>query len=436
MQLHVFSVDDLVVPDNRQRKQFNEQLIFDLAGSIAENGLIHPLVVRKEDGELILVAGERRLRALDICWGLGQEVRCGEKIIPERSVPCLFLGEIDPIDAFEIELEENIRRTDLDWQEKAIAVNKLFSLRGQQAARNGTPPPTPQTIAEEVSGTGEGQFGENVRQDIILARHLDNPVVASAASRKEAWKALKRDEERKRYEELGKAIGATFNSSLHTLLTGSCLEILPTLTANSFDIILTDPPYGISADEYGDSGGRTGGAHFYDDSHETWMSLMEVFANEAFRLAKRESHLYCFCDIDRFHSLGRYLTHSGWRVFRTPLVWVNPTAMRAPWPEHGPQRKYQIILFAIKGDRKVTRLYGDVITCQSDPNLGHQAQKPVELYLDLLRRSARPGDSVLDPFCGSGPVYPACHQLKLKATGIEIDPAAVGIASQRIKELT
>jgi DNA modification methylase len=59
----------------------------------------------------------------------------------------------------------------------------------------------------------------------------------------------------------------------------------------------------------------------------------------------------------------------------------------------------------------------------------------VGLCRDLLRRSAKPGDSVLDPFCGTGVIYPACHEVKCKATGIELDPAACGIAAQRLKEL-
>jgi DNA modification methylase len=59
----------------------------------------------------------------------------------------------------------------------------------------------------------------------------------------------------------------------------------------------------------------------------------------------------------------------------------------------------------------------------------------VSLYEDLLKRSARPGDSVLDPFAGSGTIFPAAHSLKIKATGIELDPSAYGIAVKRLGEL-
>ena len=246
MQLHVIAVEDIVVPTNRQRKYFNETQIQELAASIAENGLIHPLVVRQDEasGELFLVCGERRLKALDICWGFGQDVLCNDKLIPERCVPCTFLGEIDELQAFEIELEENIRRTDITWQEKAAAVGALYKLRGDQAERDGKPIPTVTDLAIEVAGSGEGQFRENVRQDLILARNLDNPVVAKATSRKDAFKALKRDEETKRNAELGRSVGAVFTSSVHTLLQGDCLLQMSNLPRESFDVILTDPPYG------------------------------------------------------------------------------------------------------------------------------------------------------------------------------------------------
>lgn len=434
MNLHIYPVADIFISPTRQRKVFTPESIQELAASIAEVGLIHPLVVRKVSSQIILVAGERRLKALDICWNFGQEVRCGTRVIPESEVPCTFLGEIDPVLAFEIELEENIRRVDLDWREKASATRQLYELRRLQAERKGTPPPTPATIAVEVSGTAEGWYQDNIRQDLILSQHLDNPVVAAAKTRKEAFKALKRDEDNKRHAELGRSVGATFTAAVHTLLQGDCLEVMKELPDATFDVILTDPPYGIDAQDFGDSDGKAQ-AHFYDDSYATWHALIEGFAGESVRLSKPEAHLYCFCDIDRFTELRDILGTAGWSCFRTPLIAVNPTAMRTPWIDGGPQRKYQLCLYARKGNKPVTRIYGDVLTYPSDNNLGHQAQKPVGLYGDLLRRSIRPGDSVLDPFCGTGTIFPAAHELKCKATGIELDAAAAGIAAARLGAL-
>jgi DNA modification methylase len=437
LRIHPIEFTDIITPKNRQRRELDAQALLDLAGSIAQNGLIHPVVIRRdEEGQMVLVAGERRLRALEYCWEYGDEVKCGDHVFPEKIVPCLYMGDLDPVDAFEVELEENIRRTDLDWKEVATARGQLMELRQRQATRDGTPPPTVAQIVEEVSDAKEIQASYvEVRQDLILARNLDNPVVARASSRKEAIKALKRDEEYRRNEALGEAIGRSFSSSMHTLLQGDCLSIMPTLPAESFDLIITDPPYGLGADDFGDSGGAAPQGHRYDDSYETWKTTLNEATARVYLLAKPAAHAYIFCDIDRFHELKKMMETAGWKCFRTPLVWHNPTSMRAPWPEMGPQRKYQLILYAVKGNKPVQRLYGDVILCPSDPNLGHAAQKPVALLGDLLRRSSRPGDTVLDPFCGSGSIYPACHEAKCKATGVEIDAGACGIAKKRLEEL-
>ena len=80
-------------------------------------------------------------------------------------------------------------------------------------------------------------------------------------------------------------------------------------------------------------------------------------------------------------------------------------------------------------------MLGDVLDYPPDSNLGHAAQKPVALFEDLLRRSVLPGQAVLDPFCGSGPVFPAAHVMKVRATGIEMDQASYGIACKRIAAL-
>jgi DNA modification methylase len=76
-----------------------------------------------------------------------------------------------------------------------------------------------------------------------------------------------------------------------------------------------------------------------------------------------------------------------------------------------------------------------VLIYESDDNLGHHAQKPIALFVDLLDRSARAGDMVFDPFGGTGTLLAAAHAVKCKATVIEKDEAAYGIAARRLGEL-
>ena len=431
---NLIDADSIIIPENRQRRQFDPAKLQELITSIEKLGLLQPPVLRQSDNIFTLVAGERRLRAMKEIWELGGSFHYQGLRTPHNQVPYTLLSDLGPLAAREAELDENIRREDLTWQERGAAEAALLSLRQDQAVAHGfTPIPTHTDLAEEL-GMAKGT-ANSIRKRILLSDHLHIPEVAKAATAEEAFKILKRREERQRNAALAEALGGEVTSSRHELHNVNCIPWLRTQHAATFDIILTDPPYGMGADEFGDSGGMSSGAHFYNDSPENFQSLMADLLPELTRVAKPESHLYLFCDIDWFGHLKDALKALGWNVFRTPLIWYKPSGFRAPWPEHGPQRKYETILYARRGDLRTLILAGDVIDCAPDSNLGHNAQKPVELYHNLLRRSARAGMRVLDPFCGTGPIFPAAQRLSVAAIGCELDPAAYGIAATRLKDL-
>lgn len=431
------SISLLTVAPNRQRREFTPTEINELADSIEANGLLHAPVVRYADGKAVLVAGERRLRAITDLHELGRRFSYNGEIVPDGMVPCTSLGELTTLQAWEAELEENIRRVDLTWQEKAQATAELMELRKAQAEGAGKPAPKVRDIAAEVRPDDAfEQAHTTTRNELIASRFLDDPEVKSAPSLKEAVKILKKREERRRQADLAAMTGTAFSSSVHRLEHCEAVQWMCGAQAAQFDIILTDPPYGMGAHEFGNSGvGTSAAAHFYDDSPEMWLNIMEYFSKQSFRLAKDDAHLYAFCDIDRFAALRQLLAAAGWTVHRTPLIWHNPDGFRAPWPEHGCQRKYELVLYARKGERKVNQLKGDVLMYAKDPAVGHPAQKPVPLLVDLLRRSARPGDVVFDPFMGSGSTVEAAHELKLACVGLEQDASAYGIAVKRVKAL-
>lgn len=447
---HFADLSSIEIPENRQRRQFDTGALNELRESIEAIGLLQPLVCRREGERLLLVAGERRLRAVTDLYELGGVLLFGagdggvRGTAPNGQVPYVTLGELTPLQAMEAEYEENVRRVDLSWQEKAKATAALTSLRRLQTQEAGRPAPTLATITKEVRGEATGFHLESTKMELALASRLDEPEIAAAGSLREAMKLAKRKDAAVANAQLGAALGGERLALGHQLIVENCVTWMQKQPAESFDVILTDPPYGMGADEFGDSGGKAVGAHFYEDSPESWMLLMggkalgdgQGWCDLTFRIAKPEAHAYVFCDLEKFHVLKALMEDAGWRVFRTPLIWHKPGAFRAPWPEHGPQRKYECCLFAMKGDKKVQQLNGDVLIHTPDTNLGHPAQKPVALYEDLLKRSVRPGDRVLDTFCGSGPLFPAAHRLKCFATGVEQDEAAAGIAAKRLQELT
>jgi ParB/RepB/Spo0J family partition protein len=439
----------LVVEAGRQRQAFDEGKMQELAQSILKPaGLLHPLVVRREaDGAYKLLSGERRLRAIEQIRFLGKKLRHGGQEIPDDQLPCVDVGVVDELTRMEAEYDENKRRENLTWQEDAAAAAKLQALRqGQHNKAVVEAAPFSQQVATEkaasvaalaveLRGSASGSAIDTTRKELIVAKHMADPDVKGAKTLDEAYKVLKRKEDVKQRVQQAALVGATFTVDLHKALNTDSLAWMKAYTGELFDVILSDPPYGMGADQFGDSGGMAAGAHTYDDSYENWKKLMEAFAKLSYNITKPAAHMYLFCDFDRFHELKGLLDAEGWQVFRTPLVWVKPGGSRLPWVDFGPQRKYELCLYANKGRKPVTKIFPDVVSYNPDQNLGHNAQKPVDLFVDLLKRSVAPGNRVLDPFAGSGPIFPAAHELKCEATGIELDPAAYALCLNRLEKL-
>jgi ParB family chromosome partitioning protein len=102
-----------VVPNDRQpRTHFDAQALDELSQSIKENGVLQPILVRKNGEEFQIIAGERRWRAAQ---------RAGLHEVP------VIVKELDDSSAFAIALIENIQRSDLNAIEEALAYERLLA---------------------------------------------------------------------------------------------------------------------------------------------------------------------------------------------------------------------------------------------------------------------------------------------------------------------
>jgi len=105
-----------IVPNPEQpRRQFDEEALDGLAGSIRRHGLLQPLVVRRIAGHYELIAGERRLRAAE---------RAGLDAVP------VIVRETKAEDRLELALVENIQRENLTPLEEAEAYRNLMDTYG------------------------------------------------------------------------------------------------------------------------------------------------------------------------------------------------------------------------------------------------------------------------------------------------------------------
>ena len=106
---------------NQPRREFDEEALQELAGSIRELGIIQPITVRKLDGDRYqIIAGERRWRASQLA-GLAK-------------IPA-YIVTVEDQNAMEMALVENIQREDLNAIEIALAYQHLADETGMTQNR-------------------------------------------------------------------------------------------------------------------------------------------------------------------------------------------------------------------------------------------------------------------------------------------------------------
>lgn len=109
-------LSDIEPRPDQPRKQFESESLASLADSIAENGMLQPLLVRAEgDGFYQIIAGERRWRA--------------SKMAGLTEVPAI-ITDADDKKAFELAIIENIQRENLNAIEEAAAIRDLMTEYG------------------------------------------------------------------------------------------------------------------------------------------------------------------------------------------------------------------------------------------------------------------------------------------------------------------
>lgn len=109
------SIEDIVPNPNQPRTHFNESLLEELSESIRENGVLQPLLVRKNGSKYEIIAGERRYQA--------------SKIAGLEKVP-VIIKDVDDQKMLELALIENLQRSDLNPIEEAKGYKQLIKASG------------------------------------------------------------------------------------------------------------------------------------------------------------------------------------------------------------------------------------------------------------------------------------------------------------------
>ena len=191
------------------------------------------------------------------------------------------------------------------------------------------------------------------------------------------------------------------------LILGDCLEVMKEIPDKSVDAVITDPPYGLDI-QYSS----------YIDTKENLAILINSFIPEIKRVANLG---VVFCGVQNIQI---------YPIAEWTGCWFYGTT--GNFGKFGYNSWQPFLLYGKNNNR-----YGlDTIKYSMIEKRveGHPCSKPVGLMKALVNRFTKPGDTILDPFMGSGTTGVACVQTNRNFIGIEIDPSYYAIAEKRIKD--
>lgn len=405
---HIVPLDRIVVKrDERQRRDLSDIEV--LADSIRRLGLIHPVVVTRE---LELVAGERRYAAC-------QSLRW-------NTIPVQFVDELDPSHLRAIELEENIKRQDISWQDQVSAVHQYHQLRKDQEGPDWSP---------EDTATAIGVSRRRVDAMLMVANEIAEGKatgLTNVAKFSTAEGIVRRANERRDQQNLSKLHesfgGVTIDAQApeQSIITADFTEWVLGDIVPRFNLIHCDFPYGIEADTFAQGAAEAYGG--YLDSKENWERLMMALEIATKRITAPSAHLMFWFAMRRaderlYEPTARRLEALGWDINPMPLIWMKSDGSGIlPDPQRGPRQIYETCLLGSRGDRKIVRAVANAYAAPADHKF-HMSTKPEPMLRHFFGMLVDENTVMLDPTCGSGSALRAAESLGAKyVLGIESNP--------------
>lgn len=213
------------------------------------------------------------------------------------------------------------------------------------------------------------------------------------------------------------------------VIEGDCFEAMKDIPSNSYDMVLTDPPYGMNYQ----SSRRI-------DKHEkieldTSIEWFEAFAKQLFRVMKDDTHAYVFCNEYALSYFRDWLEKAGFTNKRT-LIWVKNNHTSGDLEgDYG--NKTEFILYAHKGRRELNgHRDTNVLNFARVSSENHPTEKPTDICRFLIQKSTQPNEIVFDPFMGSGTTLVSAKLEGRSAEGIEISEKYAKVAISRLEQQT
>jgi site-specific DNA-methyltransferase (adenine-specific) len=217
---------------------------------------------------------------------------------------------------------------------------------------------------------------------------------------------------------------------MNEIICADCLEVLKSMPDKSVDLVLTDPPYGIDYQ----SARRIDRTEWKPKIANDKEPCVAWIADAA-RVLDDGGCLLCFCRWDVEDAFKKAIEGAG-LIVRSQVIWDREGhGMGDLHAQFAPC--HDIIWFATKGDYAFPGRRPESII--RSPRIGglslvHPNEKPVDLMRALIVAVSNEGDTILDPFCGSGTTCVAAKILGRKYIGIEISPVYAEIARKRVEQ--
>jgi DNA modification methylase len=212
---------------------------------------------------------------------------------------------------------------------------------------------------------------------------------------------------------------------LGTIYHGDCLDIMRDWPDGCFDAVITDIPYGeVNQNETNEGRGI----------RNVNKGDADVFNCEIVELAERlvrltSGSIYVFCGTWQISPLRLAMEARG--MSKRLCAWYKPN----PSPMNGQNlwlNSMEWCMFGkMPGATFNEHCAPSMWECPSGSSKIHPTQKPEALMRRLIAASTNPGDTILDPFCGSGTTLIAAERLGRKWVGIDISAEYCEIARKR-----
>ena len=247
----------------------------------------------------------------------------------------------------------------------------------------------------------------------------------------------------------------------YKILEGNCLNILEKKKISEVvDLTFLDPPFNQNKDYA-----------FHDDklSPEQYWEMMKSVCQNTLDVTSAGGAIYFMQREKNTEDVLRCLRETGWTL-QNLIIWKKKTSAVPQGARYG--KHYQVIAFATKGKssrvfnklridpplletekyhrpngmyvtdvwdniRELTSGYfaGDEPLRNRDGERFHKQQSPIALLLRIILSSTQIGDTVFDPFAGTGTTLVVASQLDRCSIGIEIDPKNIQRTHERLKHI-